>query len=240
MRVQALSQKLYAVATRFNDHVVFQNPDDLRDFLAAGCLRDASKAFIVNGSGVDLKKYPVSPLAPGAVFLIIARFLGAKGIREFAEAALALKALRPECRFLVVGFPDEGVDGIPQAELDAWFKSGLEYLGRLADVQPAIEASSVYVLPSYREGTPRTVLESMAMGRPIITTDVPGCRETVVHGVNGLLVPPRDANALREAMEFMADNPDRRAAMGGASLAIAREKYDVNAVNASLIAQLGL
>ena len=122
-----------------------------------------------------------------------------------------------------------------EAELQGWIDGGIEYLGRLEDVRPAIADARVYVLPSYREGTPRSVLEAMAMGRPIITTDAPGCRETVVSGENGLLVPPRDAAALEAAMEQLLTNPAQTAAMGRASLECVRARYDVHRVNDQIL-----
>src|SRR5690606_24295267 len=115
--------------------------------------------------------------------------LGDKGIREYAEAAKQIKSRHPDAVFQLVGWIDENPDAITQVELETWISSGaIDYLGKLDDVRPAIQGCSVYVLPSYREGTPRTVLEAMAVGRPIITTDAPGCRETVVEGENGFLV----------------------------------------------------
>jgi glycosyltransferase involved in cell wall biosynthesis len=238
--IQSFARRLYAYATKCNDRVVFQNPDDIRDFISAGCLADANKVVIVNGSGVDLDFYAVMPLPDAPIFLMIARFLGAKGLREFAAAALEVLKRRKDCTFVLVGFPDEGVDGIPQNEVDQWFASGLEFGGKLDDVRTAISAASVYVLPSYREGTPRTVLEAMAMGRAIITTDAPGCRETVIEGVNGYLVPVSNAAKLAKAMLKLADDASLRQKMGIESRRIAEAKYAVDKVNAHLIAQLAL
>jgi glycosyltransferase involved in cell wall biosynthesis len=113
-------------------------------------------------------------------------------------------------------------------------------LGKLEDVRPAIAASSVYVLPSYREGTPRSVLEAMAMGRAIVTSDAPGCRETVVQGENGFLVPPRDSEALYRAMKRLVERPDLIAPMGSRSREIAEAKYDVRKVNSELLRHAGL
>jgi glycosyltransferase involved in cell wall biosynthesis len=238
--VQTLARRLYAFATRANDRIIFQNPDDICDFIKAGCLIDASKAVMVNGSGVDLDHYAVTPLPEEPVFLMIARFLGAKGLREYAAAALQVLKTRDDCRFLLVGFPDEGVDGIPQSEVEEWFANGIEFGGQLDDVRPAISAASVYVLPSYREGTPRTVLEAMAMGRAIITTDAPGCRETVIEGVNGFLVPVADVSALTNTMITLADDKELRIQMGKQSRHIAEEKYAVEKVNTQLIQHLSL
>jgi glycosyltransferase involved in cell wall biosynthesis len=140
----------------------------------------------------------------------------------------------------LAGWIDSSPDAVTQAELSAWQADGLNFLGRLSDVRPAISQASVVVLPSYREGTPRSVLEGMAMGRAIITTDAPGCRETVVHGVNGLLVPPRDAGALARAMTELAGNPARVAAMGRESRRIAEEKYDAKAVALDTLRKAGI
>jgi glycosyltransferase involved in cell wall biosynthesis len=124
--------------------------------------------------------------------------------------------------------------------MDVWTESGLDYTGPMPDIRPAMAEASVYVLPSYREGTPRSVLEAMAMGRPVITTDAPGCRETVRDGENGFLVPPRDASALAAAMERFITSPSLIAPMGEASWRMAREKYEVGAVNRSIIHILDL
>ena len=235
-----LSRGLYRLATGVNHRVIFQNGDDLADMIAAGCLADPGKARMVNGSGVDLAHYAPAPLPAAPVFLMVARLLVAKGVREYAAAAVALKRLHPDWRFVLVGFLDEGPDGVSAAELEQWQAGGVEFLGELDDVRPAIRAASVYVLPSYREGTPRSVLEAMAMGRPVITTDAPGCRETVVDGHNGLLVPVRDVAALGAAMERMGNDPALRSAMGGAALRVAQSKYAVETVNQTLLEHLGL
>ena len=238
--LQTLMQKLYAIATRANDRVVFQNPDDRDDFITAGCLSDRHKAVLVNGSGVDTTYYIPVSLPDAPVFLMIARLLISKGVREYAEAALSILRERSDCRFVLAGFIDEGPDAISRAELDRWIGGGVCFLGTLDDVRPALSEASIYVLPSYREGTPRSVLEAMSMGRPIITTDVPGCRETVVEGVNGLLVPERNADALAQAMRSLADDAGSRVRMGDASRQIAIEKYAVDKVNNALMEHLGL
>jgi glycosyltransferase involved in cell wall biosynthesis len=183
--------------------------------------------------GIALAAGAVTGLAGGS------RAGGAAAPRHCA-AALRILSRRSDARFQLAGFSDGGPDSIEPAELDAWIAGGVEYLGRLDDVRPAIRPSSVFVLPSYREGTPRSVLEAMAMGRPIITTDVPGCRETVVAGSNGLLVPARDAEALAFAMESLIEQPHLRAEMGDRSLALCRSKYDVNEVTTVLLQHLGL
>ena len=238
--VRYLATQLYRQATNRNRKVIFQNPDDRDDFIKAGCLADPQKAGMVNGSGVDIKHYGLAPLPRQPVFLMISRLLGNKGVREYAQAAVATKKQLPQCRFLLVGYMDEGPDGIASNELDAWCNAGLEYLGAMDDVRPAIASASVYVLPSYREGTPRSVLEAMSMGRAIITSDAPGCRETTVNGENGWLVAVKDSEGLARRMSELAQSPRLRAAMGKTSREIAVNKYDTSAVNRSLMQQLGL
>jgi len=183
----------------------------------------------------------VVPLPENTSFLLIARLLGDKGVREYANAARKVKLQYPQVSFKLVGWIDDNPDAIGQHELDEWVNSGtLEFLGKLADVRPAIASSNVYVLPSYREGTPRTVLEAMAMGRPVITTDVPGCRETVVDGDNGFLVSVQAVDELASAMVQFIEEPQLAARMGERSRLIAEEKYDVHKVNEIMLSGMGI
>lgn len=238
--VQSIAKRLYAIALSKNRVVIFQNNDDVEDFVKARIV-DRAQVRTVRGSGVNLSHFRPVPPPSSAVFLMIARLLKSKGALQYAMAARDVKRLFPEARFLLVGMRDTGPDGISESELGDWSDYGVEYLGPLADVRPAIAQASVYVLPSYyREGTPRSTLEAMAMGRAVITTDAPGCRETVRHGENGLLVPVRDVDALRDAMIRLIENDGERAAMGQASLAMARQLFDVNKVNKQLFRHIGL
>ena len=240
-RLRALVQRLYSLALRRTHKVFFQNPDDQALFRSLGLLPPSTPSCVVNGSGVDVAAFAVAPLPPKPHFLLIARLLGDKGVREYAKAAQITRALYPQALFSLVGWIDENPDAISQSELDAWVQSGtLDYLGRLSDVRPAIEACSVYVLPSYREGTPRTVLEAMAMGRPVITTDAPGCRETVVEGNNGFLVPVKSVDALADAMARFIMDPKLAGRMGQRARQIAVDKYDVHKVNAVMLREMGL
>lgn len=244
--IRAVVQGLYRTALRRCQTVFFQNPDDEVLFRKLNILSNQNTTCVVNGSGVDLFEYSVAllPITNDEIdirFLLIARLLGDKGIREYAQAARTIKAKYPHAQFDLVGWIDENPDAIEQQELDSWVEDGLfTFWGKLTDVQAAISASSVYVLPSYREGTPRTVLEAMAMGRPIITTDAPGCRETVVDNYNGYLVPIKAVDELVLAMEKFILNPDLIVSMGMASRALAEKKFDVHSVNKSMLKAMGL
>ena len=240
--LQRLVRLLYGMALARAGKVFFQNPDDERLFRQRGILPAPVPSVVVNGSGVDVSAYAEAPLPPSPQrFLLIGRLLGDKGVRGYAEAARKVKAVHPQARFLLAGWIDENPDSIAQSELDHWVEDGaIEFLGKLPDVRPAIATATVYVLPSYREGTPRTVLEAMAMGRPIITTDAPGCRETVVDGDNGCLVPVRSVDALVEAMLKFIEDPTLAPRMGKRSREIAEEKYDVHKVNAVMLREMGI
>jgi glycosyltransferase involved in cell wall biosynthesis len=237
---RVLGLLMYRRALRRADIAVFQNPDDRQEFTRLGLLPDRLPTGIVNGSGVDLDHFQPAPLPDRVSFLMIARFLKDKGVREYGEAAARLKRSHPEVEVALAGWLDESPDAIDAADLVRFAAAGLTLLGRLEDVRPAIAASSVYVLPSYREGTPRSVLEAMAMGRAIITTDAPGCRETVIDGDNGFLVPPRDAESLHQAMLRFVEQPEIAGPKGLRSRRLAEEKYDVAEVSRALMNYAGL
>lgn len=239
--LRSLVQHLYGLALRCTHKVFFQNPDDKSLFLTSGILNAAKPSIVLNGSGVDLFQYDVAALPDRTSFLLIARLLGDKGVREYAEAACILRQEGVNAEFAMVGWIDENPDAIRQDELDAWVREGtIKFLGKLADVRPAIAGSTVYVLPSYREGTPRSVLEAMAMGRAVITTDAPGCRETVVDGYNGFLVPVKSVEDLVRAMRRFIVDPTLATAMGLHSRQIAIQKYNVDDVNAKMLEEMGI
>lgn len=238
--VRGIARRMYRAATNRNRKVIFQNPDDPRDFVTFGCLTDESKIAIIDGSGVDLEHYARAPLPDAPVFLMIARLLRNKGVAEYGEAASRVKAKHPQARFLLVGPFDEAPDTVSRAELDRWVAGGLEYLGPSSDVRTVLEQARIFVLPSYREGTPRSVLEAMATGRAVITSDAPGCRETVQDGESGFLVPLQDVDALTKAMERAINDPDLIASMADASWRRARDRYEVGAVNRSIMRHLGV
>ncbi|NNG75311.1 glycosyltransferase family 4 protein [Acinetobacter sp. ANC 4277] len=242
---QKMIHGLYAQALKHADKVFFQNPDDLKLFQDMHLLEANKPTVVVNGSGVNVQDFDVISLplnAQGQVkasFLLIARLLGDKGVREYAEAARIVKAQYPETEFHLVGWIDDNPSAISQAELDTWVQEKtVNYWGKLSDVRPAIAASSVYVLPSYREGTPRTVLEAMAMGRAVITTDAPGCRETVSNGLNGYLVGVKSVDDLVQSMQYFIEDPKLITYMGQRSREIALNKYDVHQVNKHMMTEM--
>ena len=246
-KLQKLIHGLYKQSLSRATKVFFQNPDDLNLFRQLKLISYSTPTAVVNGSGVDVSEYAVVPFpkatdnTPELKFILIARLLGSKGVREYAKAAKLIRAKYPQTQFDLVGWIDDNPDSIEPQDLDQWVEEGtIKFWGKLADVKPAIAASSVYVLPSYREGTPRTVLEAMAMGRPVITTDAPGCRETVTNEVNGFLVPVKSVEGLVEAMEKFILDPSLIETMGKTSREIAEKKFDVHAVNNFMLKEMGL
>ncbi len=244
---QKMVHGLYAQALKYAHKVFFQNPDDLELFEEMRLLEANKPAVVVNGSGVNVQDFEVMPLPINeqggvkASFLLIARLLGDKGIREYMAAARSIKAQYPEAEFHLVGWMDDNPSAISQQELETWVNDKIvNYWGKLSDVRPAITASSVYVLPSYREGTPRTVLEAMAMGRAVITTDAPGCRETVSHGVNGYLVAVKSVDQLVQSMQYFIEDPKLMISMGQRSREIALNKYDVHQVNKHMMTEMDM
>ena len=231
--LRAFVTLLYRVGLSRASVVFFQNPDDRELFIERRMVR-ADQARLLPGSGVDLDSFMPSPQPPGpATFLLIARLLGDKGVREFAAAARALRAQIPDARFQLLGPIDEGNrTAIARAELDGWIAQGLvDYLGETDDVRPYVAAASAVVLPSYREGLPRTLLEAAAMARPLIATDVPGCREVVEDGVNGFLCEVRDSTSLANAMKKLAElSPSQRLAMGEAGRRKVQDKFSETVV----------
>lgn len=226
-----VAQALYRRAFRGLSAVFFQNPDDRDLFLALRLVRP-DQARLLPGSGVDLRDFAPAPLPGGAppVFLMIARLLRDKGTREFVEAARMLHSQGVPARFQLLGAADaQNRSAIGPDEVRGWVEAGLiEYLGTTDDVRPAIAAADCVVLPSYREGAPRTLIEAAAMARPLIATDVPGCNAVVEHGRTGFLCAVRDAAALAEAFHaFLALPPEARAAMGAAGRARMEAEYDV-------------
>ena len=239
--VRRIAQFLYKLALRKTTKVFFQNPDDLNEFVQKGLVHP-EKAFLLGPTGVDLEVFtPALPVTDPIAFLLAARLLREKGVREFVEAARQIKAKYPDTRFILLGGLDTNPGAISREEVEGWVKEGLiEWPGHVADVKPYLAQASVFVLPSYREGVPRSIQEAMAMARPIITTDAPGCRETVIPGVNGFLVPVRDVDALVSAMERFINEPELIERMGKESRRIAEERFDVHKINKTLVEEMHL
>lgn len=234
--LQAAVRPLLFTAFASNRAVILQNEDDFAELRRIHVLSRATPTHLVNGSGVDLEHFLATPLPDGPpVFLMLSRLQKDKGLVEYVEAARALRSKHPEVRCLLMGPFDDHPVAISRRDVETWESEGaIEYLGVANDVRGAIGRASVLVLPSYREGTPRVVLEAMAMARAIVTTDVPGCRQTTVHGENGLLLPARDSSALERAMRLLVEEPARIGAMGRASRARAEAMFDARDVNRTI------
>ena len=221
----------YKLGMRHAPKIFFQNRDDLKVFTDHGILPE-HKAVMLHGSGVNVEKFTPTPLPERPGFLCISRLIRDKGVMEYLEAARKLHKLRPEAQCVLVGPFDTNPSAIQPQELQGYIDDGsVVYVGEQKDVQPFLKACTAYVLPSYHEGTPKTVLEAMACGRPSITTDAPGCRETVTDGVNGYLVPVKNVDAIVAAMEKILDDPRKNEEMAKAARRIAEDVYDVHKIN---------
>lgn len=229
--VKTVMSILYKMAFSSADLAIFQNKDDKEQFVAERLVKE-DKCRIVNGSGVNTEAFKVCDFPETVTFFMLSRVMFSKGIREYLDACRIIKKEYPEVRCMLLGACEGIQDSIsPEAIKEYTEKGIIEHFGETDNVAEYYKQCSVYVLPSYREGTPRTVLEAMSMGRPIITTDAPGCRETVIDGKTGYLVPIKDAVALAEKMAEFIENPEKIAEMGGAGAEYCRQKFDVNKVN---------
>lgn len=232
--VKTIVSCLYLISFKLCEKVIFQNEDD-RNYFCQLKLVKKEKTAIVQGSGIDLTYFTPQPFPKNLSFLMIARFLPEKGIFEYIDACKRIKAEYPQIRCCLIGYIDNAFCGISHSTIETWQEHGIEYLGKQEDVRDALSETSVYVLPSYREGTPRSVLEAMAMGRPIITTDAPGCRQTVEEGKNGFLVPIKNSEALYQAMLKFLNNPSFIESMGHESLLMARKKFCLDKINTDML-----
>ncbi len=230
--VNQLVKRLYKFSLSTSKAVIFQNEDNQQVFIDKNII-PADKAHRVFGSGVNIDDYSPQALPKGpTTFLLIARLLGDKGLREYMQAAKQVKQRYPEVIFQLLGPADSSPDRIDLEEVRQWQQAGIiDYLGETDNVQPYLADCHIYTLPSYHEGLPRTVLEAMAIGRPILTTDVPGCRDTVIDHENGLLVAAKDSDALRVAMIWFIEHSAVWHDMASASRNLACQKFDANKVN---------
>ena len=225
---------LYKVSLKNSKAIIFQNKDNKDLFIEKNIISE-SKTFIVNGSGVDINKYSYTKLPETDVsFLLVARLLGEKGLREYAAAAKIVKEKFPNIKFELIGAEDASMDAIPLEEIKSW-SNYVNYNGSTKDVRPYIKACHVYVLPSHHEGLPRSTLEAMSMGRPILTTNASGCKETVDEGINGFMVPVGSINRLADKMIWFVNNKDKIQIMGKQSRKIVEKKFDVRKVNEDML-----
>ena len=241
--LQIVQGVLFTISFKFATRVIFLNPDDPID-LSKMTLFSKSKVEILGGIGLELLDYPYSkPNMNNPIrFIFVARLLAEKGIYQLIEAIKLVQEKYPSTELVVLGSLDENSPtGLTKKDLDDFIKQEIIiYPGQVANVNEWLSNSHVFVLPSHREGVPRSTQEAMATGLPIITTDVPGCRETVVDGKNGFLVPAFDVDILSEKMIWFIQNPERIESMGFASRCIAEEKFDVHKVNAKMLKIMGI
>jgi glycosyltransferase involved in cell wall biosynthesis len=241
--VRRLSVLLYRFALR-NAKVVFAyNSADAEDIERYRLIGGRTPLVLVPGSGVDLDHFANAEIPEGPVtFLLIARLLKDKGIFDYVEAARRLRAEYPQAQFQLLGHFDPNPTAISRQQIDAWTREGLiHYLGETTDVRPYLAACSAFVLPSYyREGIPRSILEAMATGRAIVTTNLPGCRDTVEEGINGFTVEPQNPGQLADSLRTFLHDPSLAQRMGARSRQIAEAKFDVHHVNRILLKRMGL
>ncbi|MCJ8007988.1 glycosyltransferase family 4 protein [Lederbergia wuyishanensis] len=238
--IKTIMKTEYWIACKFSKKIFFQNNDDKNEFIQNRLIKEG-ESIIINGSGVNIEKFKPTPLPQEPTFLFIGRLIKDKGIIEYLEACKKIKWKYPQIRCLLVGPFDSNPSALKPEELKPYLENEvIEYFGEQTDVRPFIAQCSTFVLPSYHEGTPKTVLEAMAMGRPIITSDAPGCRETVIDGVNGYLVKVKDVQSLINKMEFLINNKNTCKSMGQESRKIAKNKYDVKIINQSIMKIMGL
>ena len=242
--IKSIQVFLYKIALPKLDNIIFLNPDDPKDLLEAYHIK-VKQVDILGGIGLDLNEYnyqSIENIESPINFLFIGRMLKEKGIHDFTAAAKIVKQSYPNVQFTVLGAIDSSNPGaLQQSELDRLVSLNIiNYPGKVDNVQKWIAASHVFVLPSYREGVPRSTQEAMAIGRAVITTDVPGCRETVIDGVNGFLVEKWNPEELAERMIYFIEHPEEIKKMGYESYKIAQDKFDADKVNKRLINMLGL
>lgn len=227
----------YKWALSKNNKVVFQNQDDIDEFTRRGYVKK-EKCELVNGSGVNLEKFARNDVPTDRVsFIMVSRVLKEKGVLEYFEAAKRVKERYPEAKFTYIGAIDKNVNALGLDTLKPYIDNGdVEYIPETTTVEKYLAEASVFVLPSYyREGIPRSIIEGTAMGRPIITTDTPGCRETVTVGVNGFFVQPKNVDDLAEKMTWMIENKDKLQDMGNKSYELCLSKFTIDIINNNMM-----
>lgn len=239
--VKFVMSALYKQAFKRSKNVFFQNNDDKQTMLDEGLLKE-DKIVMIHGSGVNVEKFVPTELPSKPTFLYIGRLIRDKGVGEYLEACQMIKAeYGDKVRCLLVGPYDSNPSALKPEELQPLVDKGIiEYFGEQKDVRPYIDLCSIYVLPSYHEGTPKTVLESMAKGRAIITSNAPGCKETVVDRVNGYLTEVKNAKDVAEKMKALIEHPEKVASMGMKSREMAVDVFDVKKVNDTILRTMGM
>ena len=229
--IRIITKILYKKAFKACDKVIFQNRDDVDDLVKARYL-PKEKAFVVNGSGVNMTRFRKTDIPENPVFLMVSRIIKEKGVLDYCEASRMLKKSHPEARCVLLGGFDASLGALKPEDIQPYVDDGsIELRGEVKDPVAFYDEASVFVLPSYyREGLPRTILEALACGRPVVATDWVGCREAVQDGVNGYLTPIKDSKTLAEKMALLCDMEKARE-MGVVAHEICREKFDVNVVN---------
>ena len=238
--LQKITETLYKLSIRKNKVIIFQNRDDRQLFIDRGIISAQQKYDIVNGSGVNLSKYNFrvnENTSDKIIFVFVARLIREKGTHLFIEAAKVLKSEFPNAEFHVIGSAETSPSAIKLDILNKYHNEGvIVYHGRQKNVPEFLSKSDIFVLPTYyREGIPRSILEALSVGMPVITTNTPGCRETVKNHENGFLIQPQDQNELISAMEYFLKNPKKIKEMGLKSRELAENKFDVNIINNKLI-----
>lgn len=238
--LQKVTENLYKASIRKNKVVIFQNADDHQLFIKRGIISSKQKYDIVDGSGVNLSKYNFrvnENTSDKIIFVFVARLIREKGTHLFIEAAKKLKKEFPKAEFHVIGNAQDSPSAIKLDTLNEYHNKGIiVYHGRQNNVPEFLSKSDVFVLPTYyREGIPRSILEALSVGLPIITTDTPGCKETVINNENGLLIKPNDESELFSAMKHFLKNPREIKEMGLKSREMAEKKFDVKIINKKLI-----
>lgn len=228
---------LYRFALWCVDTVFFQNEEDRKVFEHNHIVPAGTHIAMSRGTGVALDHFgEAPPVMDPPTFILVGRLLEAKGLNEYAAAARMLKARHPQARFRVLGPPEQGLGSVSMQVMQQWQDEGIiEYMGQTRDVRPYLRDASVVVLPSWREGTPCSIMEGMSMGRASVVTDAPGCREVVQHGVNGFMVPLRDPKALADAMERFIVEPELIARMGKAGRRLAEDEFDAEKVSEHIL-----
>lgn len=237
--VRLVLKTLFKIVHSKADKVFFMNQDDYNTFLKMGLVKKEQSRF-VHGSGIDLNHYTYKPLPDKDAVCMVGRLVWSKGVGEFVEAAKIVHQKYRDVEFYIVGRYDENPESLSKKEIKEIKEQGEVVLyGYQNDVRPYIEKCSIFVLPSYHEGNGRSIVQAEAMGRPIVTTLAPGCRETVEDSINGYLVPVKDGEKIADAIIRILDNPELKEQMSQESLRVSK-KFDVNEVNKVFLNEMNI